>query len=130
MGEDTIFVEVTEKQTFSSLRGYNMSTSQVFNFTFQDIFGNTKDAFKMKLVCNWYNNGANSYINNLEGTYTVLDNSFRCEWDVSGETPPTPTYHNLTMYAYHNGGRTWYSFVGYINTVGTSAEVNFNYVHD
>lgn len=127
LGGDMLYIQLVDVQDGSQMRGTNVSSSHTFNFKYKNISGQLKDAFKVKLTCKWYKNGADSYIKSLSGTYTVLDSSFRCEWDEDYGSVTEPTYHALYMYAYHGLDSEWYVFDALCDTLNDPPIVTFDH---
>lgn len=110
IGGDKLYVEIVEEQKTSLFRGYDNTSTTTFHFKYVNISGQTKDAFWVTLTCNWYSNGADSYIKKLTGKYIIKDNSFSCSWGPASDNHADPTYHAIYMDAYHNGESDTYLF--------------------
>ncbi len=77
----------------------------VYNYT---SFGVTREAFRVILNCQWYNNGVNSYILNLVGTCIIKDSSFSYYWD--SDFYRTDAYCARYLNILHGGSSTFYIF--------------------
>ena len=82
--------------------------SHTYVYNYKNIFGVTKEAFRVSLYCLWNSNGVNSYISNFVASCSISDNSFSYSWD-SNEYR-TDAYHARYLNIYHNGGSTFYIF--------------------
>lgn len=116
---------VSISSSAASASSGNTSTSSTFIFQYYNWLGQLTNAFQVSLTCSWYKNGSSSYIENLSGTYTVLDSSFSCAWDTAYGSHLTDIYAALYMYADHNGSSTWYTFDAVCNTLASPPYISF-----
>lgn len=103
------------------------SSSTTFNFKYTNWLGQKKDAFKVKLTCQWNKNGSNSKITNLIGAYTVLDSSFTCSWDSDSGSYVSDVYHQLYLDVWGDGGSAWYIFDALCNRLDSDPYIDFDY---
>lgn len=79
----TLYVELIEENEtspYASTRAAQ-TKSRTYKFYTKNIFGQKKDAFSVTTTCYWNNNGTNSAIQRLSGTYSISDSDFSCRWD-------------------------------------------------
>lgn len=70
----------------SVARGTVETTKKTFGFQYTNIFGQKEMAFEVYLSCEWNNDGANSKINVLNGSYKEIGGGYKCEWVDSSYT--------------------------------------------
>lgn len=73
-------IEENETSPYASTRAAQTRT-RTYKFYTKNIFGQKKDAFSVTTTCYWNNDGTNSAIQRLHGTYSVSDSNFSCRWD-------------------------------------------------
>lgn len=69
-------IEASENLT----RGTDKVNNATYEFTYKNILGITKTAYKVYLTCKWTQDGTDSKLNSLEGRYEVVSDSYSCEW--------------------------------------------------
>ena len=86
---ETITIYQDEEGTFSVTlieasenltRGTDKVNNATYEFTYKNILGVTKTAYKVYLTCKWTQDGTDSKINSLEGRYEIVSDSYSCEW--------------------------------------------------
>lgn len=87
--------------------------------------GEKEKAFTVTLKCNWDNDGKNSKIANLIGTYTVWNNSFECKW--TGENYSLDGYHALPSNVSRYFDNYLYIFDALLNTLFGDPVVDLAY---
>ncbi len=107
-------------------RATSKVTSKSWMFQTVNVFGVKVDAFKVAMKCYWTEDGSDSEIQTLNGTYTIYDSSFTCSWDEDNASA-NPTYHALPLDVYHGGGSAYYIFDAILNTLVSPATCTISY---
>lgn len=85
---------------------------QTANHTWFITYGANHLAFIVELDVLYYNNGnsAESYIDSMRGTYTIIDDSFSCEWNSSKHVSSQWTHIlSLTAHRYFSSDDFYFS---------------------
>ena len=87
--------------------------------------GQKIDGFKVKMECYWNEDGMDSSIDNLVGTWTRYDNRFTLRWD--DDAYVAQTYHSLGLNITHTSGNAYYIFSALINILLDPPECDIDY---
>lgn len=112
MGNETLSIKLVESSV-APTRGMARSTSQIYDLQSKTIFGIDKTLVRVTMTCNWYEDGKDSYISSLNGSYTKLDSAVTCLWEESHYT--TSTYVNKSLSVYYNGNSAYVIFDALMN---------------
>lgn len=114
-----LYVELTEQTSDELTRGTNKTSSKTFTFYTVNTAGKKVTAFTVKSTCSWYLDGENSYIKNLNCSYTISDNRFSCAWDKDNATNE-PLDHSLPLEVSSTAGNAYYVFYASLNPYTTN----------
>ena len=115
---------IDENETSSVTRSAQYDTRS-FMFYTENWLGQKIDGFKVKMECYWNEDGMDSSIDNLVGTWTRYDNRFTLRWD--DDAYVAQTYHSLGLNITHTSGNAYYIFSALINILLDPPECDIDY---
>lgn len=104
-------IELTdESETVSNITraGTTKETSKSYTVYYTTLLGGKKAAVEITATATWISNGANSYIQNLHGEYSVKNSDYSCAWDDSYKTA-SDYLHYLVLDIRHGSTTCSYS---------------------
>lgn len=113
-------IELLDKyETISNVSqaGTTETETSRYGVFYENWLGVSKLVVEITATATWINNGANSYIQNLNGKYTVYDNSFSCEWDYDYNYA-SDYVHYLMLNIYHGLSLNSYLLSAILAVVG------------
>lgn len=115
---------IDENETSSATRSAQYDTRS-FMFYTENWLGQKIDGFKVKMECYWNEDGMDSSIDNLVGTWTRYDNRFTLRWD--DDAYVAQAYHSLGLNITHTSGNAYYIFSALINILLDPPECDIDY---
>lgn len=109
--EGVLFIELTgEYETVSNISraGTTVDTTKSYNVYYKNWLGSKKVAVEITAAATWIDNGANSYIKNLHGEYSIKNDDYSCAWDDAYKTAGN-YFHYLVLDIYHGSTTCTYS---------------------
>lgn len=109
----------------SMTRSNSLTDTCTYIFQYENILGVKKDAFEVRLECDWVKAGENSYIIELRGTVYELASAFTCKWSDSSYSQCVCW---LELDVTKSGTTTTYRFIASVVPFDGADDLHFGYI--
>lgn len=108
----------------SKARGTDKTARHAYSFQYTTILGVKEEAYTVSLTCNWTEDGEDSKINNLQGTYQEIAGGYSCEWT---DSTYGTNHCMLELKVSKAGVGTGYYVFSAILSFGNPKKITFSY---